>query len=149
MKKILFILVSLLILGGLCSLWDSESNSRARKELYDLKVTAENVSPTKATLRFTHPNPSILKKYSIEDDCYFILKENGNKPSYLESVKYKEGGSLTINADSTVTYDKSWEHLYGELEPGEYVLGIFISKQSFFKTRILRSIHVDIQIPEI
>lgn len=137
----------LLIIGGSYSLWGNATKSKALKELAELKVTTENVSSTKVTLHFTHPNPSVLKKYRVADDCYFILKENGNRPSYLDSVEYKEDGSLTINADSTAIYDKSWEHLYGPLKPGEYVLGLVIREKNFFKTRTLKSIHVDIQIP--
>ena len=147
MKKILFVLASLLILGGLCSLWGNVSHSKALKELNELKVTAENASPTKVTLRFSHPNLSTLKKYRVTDDCYFILKSNGNRPIYLDSVEFKPDDSLTMDSDLTATLDKSWEHTYGPLEPGDYVLGLIIREKTLFRTNTLKSIHVNIQIP--
>lgn len=147
MKKILFFLLCFLTLCGSYFLWDRVTESKSFKELDGLIVTAENVSPTKATLRLKHPDSSVLKKYRIADDCYFILKEEGTGPSYLDSAEFKEDGPVTMMPDLTAVYDKSWEHLYGSLEQGEYILGIVIKEKNFFKTRTLRVMHVDIQVP--
>lgn len=150
MKKQLFRVLFFLIICAAYLLWNKTTALKSDKDFDKLKITVENVSSTKATLKFTHPDSSVLKNYRIMDDCYFILKKTGFHPNYVknfDATKLKKDAALTVNSDSSAICEKNWEHLYGTLDSGEYMMGIAIGEKKFFKTRNFRPIRVKIQIP--
>ncbi|MHC1750591.1 MAG: hypothetical protein AB9856_20160 [Cellulosilyticaceae bacterium] len=153
-KKLIILLIILLVVLGLYAgyiSWNNRLGDKAKQNFKNLTITAENISPTKATLRFTHSDPEILAKYRILDDCIFIFKETSTPIEYLKDfdrADFKEMTALKLNADSNAVYEKDWEHLYGSLKPGKYSMGIYIIQNGLLRETFPDLRFIQIEIPE-
>lgn len=86
---------------------------------WTLEMTLENVTPTGATVVFTHQGDGV----NIATGAFYSIEkyENG------KWIELEAFGDACLNAigyfvpnNSTLTIETSWEHLYGTLPRGKY-----------------------------
>ncbi len=122
----------------------------AGTSIEDLKASANDVTPTGLTLTIEHIGETHWCPNTINGR--FVLFENV-KGEWLPvrqkiiPTGWTLAGSAEITADAPFTTELGWEHTYGELSPGKYLLAVECYRHEN-KMQIQDLVTVEFEVPK-
>lgn len=123
MKKIISLLMILILLCGCGANEEAKLPEETENQPDDWGITFSvgNITPKGATVSFSQSGGSPTGEL-ITGSYYRVEKDGKELPYVVEGDVGWTAEAYMIMPEKTSFYEVNWEWLYGELEPGTYVI---------------------------